>query len=59
MQFIVLFRVGYAGEFVPRAIIRSEYIDNLGKPQKIFNESFKNSDEYHAFIKLFEIIFYK
>lgn len=53
------FRIGYAGEFVPRSIIRTEILDANGEPLKICSPELSEKDLLHRLVRFFRYIFFK
>ncbi|VIO92888.1 Actin family protein [Brugia malayi] len=56
----VLTKVGYAGEFVPRAIIRTELLDDCrGETVKVFDDTISEEELYRRLVKFFRELFFK
>ncbi|EJW72285.1 hypothetical protein WUBG_16807, partial [Wuchereria bancrofti] len=54
------FRVGYAGEFVPRAIIRTELLDDCaGEAVKVLDDTISEEELYRRLVKFFRELFFK
>ncbi|CAG9535307.1 unnamed protein product [Cercopithifilaria johnstoni] len=56
----VLTKVGYAGEFVPRAIIRTELLDDrTGETVKVLDDTLSEQELYYRLVKFFRELFFK
>uniref|UniRef100_A0A8R1XMJ4 Actin-related protein 10 n=1 Tax=Onchocerca volvulus TaxID=6282 RepID=A0A8R1XMJ4_ONCVO len=56
----VLTKVGYAGEFVPRAIIRTELLhDRTGETVKVLDDNLSEQELYYRLVKFFRELFFR
>ncbi|VDM07934.1 unnamed protein product [Wuchereria bancrofti] len=56
----ILTKVGYAGEFVPRAIIRTELLDDCaGEAVKVLDDTISEEELYRRLVKFFRELFFK
>ncbi|VDK73571.1 unnamed protein product [Litomosoides sigmodontis] len=56
----VLTKVGYAGEFVPRAIIRTELVDDrTGEAIKVLGDTLTEQELYYRLAKFFRELFFR
>ncbi|VDK67832.1 unnamed protein product [Onchocerca ochengi] len=56
----VLTKVGYAGEFVPRAIIRTELLDDrTGETVKVLDDNLSEQELYYRLVKFFRELFFR
>ncbi|EFO22014.2 actin [Loa loa] len=56
----VLTKVGYAGEFVPRAIIRTELVDDrTGETIKVLDDTLSEQELYYRLVKFFRELFFR
>ncbi|MCP9257881.1 hypothetical protein DINM_001264 [Dirofilaria immitis] len=56
----VLTKVGYAGEFVPRAILRTELLDDrTGKAMKVLDDTLSEQELYYRLVKFFRELFFR
>uniref|UniRef100_A0A914ZJ35 Actin-related protein 10 n=1 Tax=Parascaris univalens TaxID=6257 RepID=A0A914ZJ35_PARUN len=54
-----LTKVGYAGEFLPRAIIRTELIDGSPVPCQLFESTVSIDEQYHILVKFLKQLFFR
>ncbi|OZC07511.1 hypothetical protein X798_05505 [Onchocerca flexuosa] len=56
----VLTKIGYAGEFVPRAIIRTELLDDrTDETIKVLDDTLSEQELYHRLVKFFRELFFR
>uniref|UniRef100_A0A0R3RY27 Peptidase S41 n=1 Tax=Elaeophora elaphi TaxID=1147741 RepID=A0A0R3RY27_9BILA len=56
----VLTKVGYAGEFVPRAIVRTELLDDrTGETIKVLDDTLSEQELYYRLVKFFRELFFR
>uniref|UniRef100_A0A915PVD3 Actin-related protein 10 n=1 Tax=Setaria digitata TaxID=48799 RepID=A0A915PVD3_9BILA len=56
----ILTKVGYAGEFVPRAIIRTELLDDrTGEAVKVLDDTLSEQELYYRLVKFFRELFFR
>ncbi|KAL3993687.1 Actin family protein [Acanthocheilonema viteae] len=56
----ILTKVGYAGEFVPRAIIRTELLDDrTGETVKVLDDTLSEQEFYYRLVKFFRELFFR
>lgn len=52
--------MGYAGEFVPRAIIRTELLDDrMGETVKVLDDTISEQELYYRLVKFFRELFFR
>ncbi|VDK22169.1 unnamed protein product [Anisakis simplex] len=54
-----LTKVGYAGEFVPRAIVRTQLIDGTPTPVYLFDTKMTPKEQYRTLVKFLKQVFFR
>lgn len=56
---MISFRIGYSGEFLPRAIVRTELYNDEGENIEVFDNTLSADDFYFRLVDFFQNLFYK